>query len=83
MKRKIIICGIILLFVGLAISPNINADIDNQSIENRSDKDIFHDTRVNPVQLVFQLIHKLRNHKEIQTVDSETKEALRSLGYVK
>ena len=63
--KKLLVVVVIVLFIGLALSPSIYAEVTNQPTHPISDYD-----GLNPVQLVFMLIHTLLNHVEINTVDS-------------
>ena len=68
--KKLLVVGVIVLFIGLALSPSIYAETDNQTVPAISDNDVFEYDKLSPVQLMFLLIHKLLNHEEIQIVDS-------------
>ena len=70
MKREGLTIAVILLFIGLAVSPSIYATENNQPVQTISDDNIFEYDGFSPVQLVFLLIQKLLNHEQIQTVDS-------------
>ena len=68
---KIACIAIFYLLVSVIFTPSFYAEIDNQPVQTISDDNTFdYDSRYNPVQLVFLLIHKLLNHEQIQTVDS-------------
>ena len=69
--KKYLVLGVILLFVGLAISPSINADNDKLFIKKISDTDKFDYDGYTPIQLVFLLINKVHNYKDIQYIESE------------
>ena len=66
MIRKGLAVVVILLFIGLALTPTTYADVDKPELEV-----IEEDVTPTPIVLVLQLINKLRNHKEIQNVESE------------
>ena len=70
MKREGLTVAVILLFIGLAASPTIYAERDNQTTQIMLDKNVFNYNGFNPIQLVFLLIHKLLNHEKIKTVES-------------
>ena len=57
---------VILLFIGVAFAPSINADVDKLSVESVTDIEVSEEDNATPIALVFQLIAKLRNHKDIQ-----------------
>jgi len=69
--KKYIVLGIVLLFFGLAISPSIYADKNEVSLESKSDNDAFDYDDYTPIQLVFLLINRFCNHKDIQDIKSE------------
>ena len=73
MFRKGLAVAVILLFVGVAFAPTINANVSKSSLEPIVDVDVIEEdvATATPIQLVFQLIAKLRNHKDIQYVESE------------
>ena len=71
MIKKGISVVVILLFVGLAVSPSIYADKDKVSLEPISDNDTFDYYEYTPIQLVFLLINKLRNYRGVEYVESE------------
>jgi len=62
MKRKCIVVGIILLFIGVAVAPSINFNVvkaSNQTVINNE---------VNQKELLFQTIVDIANNKEIQGI---------------
>ena len=67
MFRKGLAVAVILLFVGVAFAPTINADIDKPIVETTQEEDV----TPTPIVLVLQLMTKLRNHKDIQNVETE------------
>ena len=70
MIRKGLAVAVILLFIGVAFAPSINATVSKSSVEPIADVDI-KEENATPIQLVLQLLNKLRNHKDIQNVESE------------
>ena len=67
MFRKGLAVAVILLFIGVAFAIPINANVSKSSL----DISVEEDATPTPIALVFQLIYKLRNHKDIQNVESE------------
>jgi len=65
MLRKGLAVAVILLFIGVAVAPTIYADVDKPELE------VEEDVTPTPIALVFQLIAKLRNHKDIENVETE------------
>jgi len=66
MIKKGLAVAVILLFIGVAFAPNINADVSKQ------DTDVIEeDVTPTPMVLALQLMTKLRNHKDIENVESE------------
>jgi len=70
MLRKGLAVAVILLFIGVAFTSSINANVSKSSVEPITDVDVIEENAT-PIQLVFQLISKLRNHKDIQDVETE------------
>ena len=70
MFKKGLAVTVILLFIGVAFTSSINANVSKSSVEPIADVDVKEDVAT-PIQLVFQLIAKLRNHKDIQNVETE------------
>ena len=68
MKKKILIGSIIavVLLVLMSFSPSITADVSKPDIEF-----VEEDATPTPIVLVLQLMTKLRNHKDIENVESE------------
>jgi len=66
MFRKGLAVAVILLFIGVALTPTTYGDFDKPDIEA-----IEEDVTPTPIVLVLQLITKLRNHKDIQNVETE------------
>jgi len=66
MIRKGLAVVVILLFIGLALTPTTYADVDKPELEV-----IEEDVTPTPIVLVLQLINKLRNHKDIQNIQTE------------
>jgi len=68
MNKKILIGSIIsvILLVLMSFSPSITADISKPDIDV-----VEEDVTPTPIVLVLQLITKLRNHKDIQNVETE------------
>ena len=62
-KPLSVIC--ILLFIGVAFAPSITADVDKPEL------DVIETDNPTPIALIFQLLNKLRNHKDIKNVESE------------
>ena len=73
MLKKGLATVIILLFIGLAFSPSINANMSKSSLDPVPDIEVLEEDNATPIALVFQLIAKLRNHKEIQKLVEDTK----------
>jgi len=73
MLKKGLAVAVILLFIGVAFAPTINANVSKSSLEPIVDVDVIEEdvATATPIQLVFQLIAKLRNHKDIQNIESE------------
>jgi len=67
MFRKSLAVAVILLFIGVAFAIPINANVSKSSLEPVTDIE----EDATPIALVFQLIAKLRNHKDIQNVETE------------
>ena len=70
--KKLLVVGVIVLFLGLAIAPSINANINRQSLEPTPDIDVLDYDDYTPIQLVFQLIAKLSRNGEIHKLVEET-----------
>jgi len=70
MFKKGLAVAVILLFIGVAFAIPINANVSKSSLEPVTDIDVIEDNAT-PIVLVLQLITKLRNHKDIQNVESE------------
>jgi len=70
MIRKGLAVAVILLFIGVAFTSSINANVSKSSVEPIADVDVKDDVAT-PIVLVFQLINKLRNHKDIQNIETE------------
>lgn len=70
--KKLLVVGVIVLFLGLAIAPSINANISKTSLEPVSDIEVLEEDNATPVELVFQLIAKLSNNREIQKLVADT-----------
>jgi len=70
--KKLLVFGVIVLFLGLAIAPSINANINRQSLEPTPDIDVLDYDDYTPIQLVFQLIAKLSRNREIHKLVEET-----------
>ena len=68
MRKKILIGSIIavVLLVLMSFSPSINANVSKPDYEVMEE-----DVLTTPIALVLQLINKLRNHKDIQNIESE------------
>jgi len=66
MLRKGLVVAVILLFIGVAVAPNINADVNKPIIDTPIE-----DVAPTPIVLALQLMTKLRNHKDIQNVETE------------
>ena len=66
MLRKGLAVAVILLFIGVALTPTTYADVDKPELEV-----IEEDATPTPIVLVLQLITKLRNHKEIQNIEDD------------
>ena len=67
MKKKILIGSIIavVILVLMSFSPSITANV------SKPDVDVVEEDVATPIILVLQLITKLRNHKDIQNVETE------------
>jgi len=70
MIRKGIAVCVILLTIGVAFTSSINANVSKSSLEPVTDIDVIEDDAT-PIALVLQLINKLRNHKDIENVETE------------
>ena len=70
MFKKGLAVAVILLFIGVAFTPSINANVSKSSVEPIADVDV-KEENATPIVLVLQLIAKLRNYKDIQNVESE------------
>ena len=70
MFRKGLAVAVILLFIGVAFTSSINANVSKSSVELSSDIDVIEDDAT-PIVLVLQLMTKLRNHPNIQNVETE------------
>ena len=70
--KKLLVFGVIVLFLGLAIAPSINANISKTSLEPVSDIEVLEEDNATPIELVFQLIAKLSNNREIQKLVADT-----------
>ena len=70
MFKKGLAVAVILLFIGVAFTSSINANVSKSSVEPIADVDVIEENAT-PIVLVLQLISKLRNHKDIQNVESE------------
>jgi len=66
MLKKGLAVAVILLFIGVAVAPNINADVNKPIIDTPIE-----DVAPTPIVLALQLMTKLRNHKDIQNVETE------------
>jgi len=64
MLKKGLAVAVILLFIGVAVAPNINADVNKPIIDTPIE-----DVAPTPIVLVLQLLTKLRNHKDIQKLE--------------
>jgi len=71
MNKKIIIVSI--LAVALLTLVSFSSVVGYSSVKSNSDNTIITDEYDNPtpIQLVFQLISKIRNHKDIQNIKTE------------
>jgi len=69
MKKKILSGSLIAvaLLVLMSFSPSITADVNELDIDNQAKGE----TSPTPLVLAFQLINKLRNHPDIQNVETE------------
>lgn len=68
MKKKKILFGsliAVIILVLVSITPSINANADTLSVETQQEEIIA------PIVLVLQLMTKLRNHKDIENIESE------------
>ena len=67
MQKKILFGSITatILLVLVSFSPSITADVDKPKME------VIEEDNPTPIVLVLQLITKLRNHKDIQSVETE------------
>jgi len=70
MLRKGLAVAVILLFIGVAFTSSINANVSKSSVETIVDVDV-KEENATPIVLVLQLITKLRNHKDIESVETE------------
>ena len=70
MIKKGLAVAVILLFIGVAFTSSINANVSKSSVELIADVDV-KEENATPIVLVLQLMTKLRNHKDIQQVESE------------
>jgi len=70
--KKVLVVGMIVLFLGLAIAPSINANINRQSLEPTPEIIVEDYDGYNPVQLVFLLIAKLSRNREIKKLVEDT-----------
>jgi len=66
MFKKGLAVAVILLFIGLALTPTTYGDFDKPDIEV-----IEEDVEPTPIVLVLQLMTKLRSNKDIQYVETE------------
>ena len=68
MKKKILIGSSIAvaLLVLVSVASSINAIVSKSVLEPALDTDILIDDNATPSELVFQLIAKLRNNKQLQ-----------------
>lgn len=71
MKKKILLGSItaVTLLILVSIAPSINANVSKSSLEPIADVDVIEENAT-PIVLVLQLITKLRNHKDIQSVET-------------
>jgi len=70
MFRKGLAVAVILLFIGVAFTSSINANVSKSSLETIADVDV-KEENATPIVLVLQLMTKLRNHKDIENVETE------------
>jgi len=70
MIKKGLAVAVILLFIGVAFTSSINANVSKSSVEPIADVDVIEENAT-PIVLALQLITKLRNHKDIQNVETE------------
>ena len=69
--RKLVVCAIIFILMSVSVAPSIYAEINNQTVQTISDKDLFGYDSYTPIQLVFLLLNKLRNYEGIESIESE------------
>ena len=62
---------LVLLFICIAISPSIYADRDKVSFEPIIENDSINYDGYTPIQIIFLLIKRLCNHKDMQDIESE------------
>jgi len=67
MKKRALFISVIsaTILVLVCIAPSINANVDELFVEALPKEE------ATPIEMVFQLIDKLRNHKDIKNVESE------------
>jgi len=70
MIKKSLAVAVILLFIGIAFAIPINANVSKSSLNPVSDIEVLEKDNATPIALVFQLIAKLRNHKEIKELEA-------------
>ncbi len=65
MLRKGLAVAVILLFIGVAFTIPINANVSRPNLDPVTDREMLEEDNTTPIELVFQLITKLHNNKEL------------------